>query len=172
MTRASTPDPNGVWLNCQLAPGALALNAEALPDAAIAVQDGRFAWIGLKRDLPPHLTTLPRHDARGAVVTPGLIDCHTHLVYGGNRAAEYALRLTGARYAQIAKAGGGIVSTVRATREADEHLLFTQASKRLDRLLAEGVCAVEIKSGYGLDVSTEHTSELQSPCNLVCRLLL
>lgn len=155
MTRASTPDPNGVWLNCQLAPGALAPNAEALPDAAIAVQDGRFAWIGLKRDLPPHLTTLPRHDARGAVVTPGLIDCHTHLVYGGNRAAEYALRLTGASYEQIAKAGGGIVSTVRATREADEDLLFTQATKRLDRLLAEGVCAVEIKSGYGLDVSTE-----------------
>jgi imidazolonepropionase-like amidohydrolase len=101
------------------------------------------------------LSHLPRHDANGAWITPGLVDCHTHLVYGGQRADEFAMRLAGASYEEIARAGGGIVSTVRATREADEATLFAQAAARLEPLLAEGVTAIEIKSGYGLSLDAE-----------------
>jgi imidazolonepropionase len=94
-------------------------------------------------------------DCHGALVTPGLIDCHTHLIYGGNRAPEFEQRLNGATYADIAKAGGGIMSTVRATRAATESELQISAQKRLETLLSEGVTTVEIKSGYGLDIETE-----------------
>ena len=94
-------------------------------------------------------------DCGGRLLTPGLIDCHTHLVYGGNRAAEFEQRLNGATYADIAKAGGGIMSTVRATRAASEAELLESALRRLESLLAEGVTTIEIKSGYGLDVETE-----------------
>jgi imidazolonepropionase len=129
----------------------------AIEDGAIAVEDGRIAWIGRTADLPGDLArrTAARHDLAGRWVTPGLIDCHTHIVHGGDRAAEFELRLSGATYEEIARAGGGIRSTVTATRAADEDTLFAQARARLRPLLAEGVTAVEIKSGYGLDRETE-----------------
>jgi imidazolonepropionase len=105
--------------------------------------------------MPHAFSALQRHDGHDALVTPGLVDCHTHLVYGGDRADEFAMRLAGASYADIAARGGGIVSTVRATRAASEDELFASASMRLANLLREGVCAIEIKSGYGLDLATE-----------------
>lgn len=126
----------------------------AIKDAAIAVSDGRIAWIGPRADLPqqPARETI---DLDGRWITPGLIDCHTHLVFGGDRAQEFERRLEGASYEQIARAGGGIVSSVRATRAASEAELFDSAARRLQDLLAEGVTTVEIKSGYGLDTETE-----------------
>ncbi len=129
----------------------------AIEDGAIAVADGRIAWVGPQADLPgaPGNLARERHDLAGRWLTPGLIDCHTHLVYGGDRAAEFELRLKGAGYAEIARAGGGIVSTVTATRAASEAELLKAARPRLDALLAEGVTTVEIKSGYGLDLETE-----------------
>ena len=106
--------------------------------------------------MPVHLATnTARLDLRGRLVTPGLVDCHTHLVYAGDRADEFAQRLAGATYEEIARAGGGINSTVRATRAATEEELFEQSARRLECLLAEGVTAIEIKSGYGLDFATE-----------------
>jgi imidazolonepropionase len=128
---------------------------DTIVDAALAVRDGRIAWLGAARDLPREFSAWPREDLRGAWVTPSLVDCHTHLVYGGNRADEFALRLAGASYEEIARRGGGILSTVRATREADEDALFASAAARLEPLLAEGVGAIEIKSGYGLELNAE-----------------
>jgi imidazolonepropionase len=138
----------------------LKLCAEGHPDrtidaAAIAVENGKLAWLGAQADVPGDMKHWPREDLRGAWVTPGLIDCHTHLVYGGQRADEFAQRLAGVSYEEIARQGGGIVSTVRATRAADEAALFAQSAARLEALLAEGVTAIEIKSGYGLDLPTE-----------------
>ncbi|HZZ14224.1 MAG TPA: imidazolonepropionase [Paraburkholderia sp.] len=126
-----------------------------LTDAAIAVQDGKIAWLGAAAELPAGYAAWPRKDLQGAWVTPGLVDCHTHLVYGGQRADEFAQRLAGVSYEEIARQGGGIVSTVRATRAASEAALFSQSAARLEALLAEGVTAVEIKSGYGLDLESE-----------------
>ncbi len=128
---------------------------QTVRDAAIAVRDGRIAWLGASHALPEEYKAWPREDLAGAWVTPGLVDCHTHLVYGGQRADEFAQRLAGVSYEEIAKQGGGIVSTVRATRAADEDTLFRQSAARLEPLLAEGVTAVEIKSGYGLDLASE-----------------
>ncbi|MGF6754612.1 imidazolonepropionase [Paraburkholderia sp. GAS42] len=128
---------------------------QTLDDAAIAVRDGQIAWLGASHELPKEYESWPREDLGGAWVTPGLVDCHTHLVYGGQRADEFAQRLAGVSYEEIAKQGGGIVSTVRATRAADEDALFQQSAARLEPLLAEGVTAVEIKSGYGLDLASE-----------------
>ncbi|RDS79826.1 imidazolonepropionase [Dyella monticola] len=127
------------------------------PDAAVACEDGRIAWIGSMRDLPAHQASTARemHDLGGALVTPGLIDCHTHLVFGGDRAQEFDLRLNGATYEDISRAGGGIVSTVRATREASEDELFAQSLPRARALLADGVTTLEIKSGYGLELEAE-----------------
>lgn len=124
---------------------------------AVAMREGHIAWVGAQDDLPGDALALASHveDLGGAVVTPGLIDCHTHLVFGGNRAHEFDLRLNGASYEEIARAGGGIVSTVKATREASEDELFVQALPRAHALLADGVTALEIKSGYGLDKETE-----------------
>ena len=96
-------------------------------DACIVVQQGRVAWVGPQQALPPAYASLPRHDGQGMLATPGLVDCHTHLVYGGERANEFAMRLDGASYEEVARAGGGIVSSVRATREASEDELFEGA---------------------------------------------
>jgi imidazolonepropionase len=124
------------------------------PRSALLVEDGRIAWIGNSADCPAN-EGAETVDCRQRLVTPGLIDCHTHLVYGGDRAAEFEQRLEGASYADIAAAGGGIVSTVRATREAGEDDLFAAAQPRIEALLAEGVTTLEIKSGYGLDRDSE-----------------
>ena len=126
-----------------------------LPDAAIAVENGSIAWLGASADLPAQYAAWPREELHGAWVTPGLVDCHTHLVYGGQRADEFAQRLAGVSYEEIARQGGGIVSTVRATRAASEDALFNQSAARLEPLLAEGLTAIEIKSGYGLDLDSE-----------------
>ena len=147
---------DGVWTHLRLAPNAAPsapLTADA--EAAIVVQGGLVQWVGAAADLPAEYAGLARHDGGGALVTPGLIDCHTHLVYGGQRANEFAMRLAGATYEEVAQAGGGIVSSVRATREASEDELFASASERLKNLLAEGVCAIEIKTGYGLSLEHE-----------------
>ncbi|MEE9280224.1 MAG: imidazolonepropionase [Myxococcota bacterium] len=129
----------------------------ALADGAIGVQQGRIAWIGPRTDLPgtPDDLALQVHAADGGWITPGLIDCHTHLVWAGSRAGEFERRLQGASYEEIARAGGGILSTVRATRAADEAMLRREAATRLRSLLSDGVTTVEIKSGYGLDLDTE-----------------
>ena len=125
--------------------------------AAIAARDGRIVYAGPMSDLPGDLAPVTTVKLDGRWVTPGLIDCHTHLVHGGNRAMEFEMRLAGESYEAIARAGGGIVSTVRATREAGEDRLVATALPRLDALIAEGVTTVEIKSGYGLDLATERT---------------
>lgn len=128
----------------------------AIEDAAILIQDGRIAWVGARADLPVH-KAVETDSLDGRWVTPGLIDCHTHLVFGGDRSGEFERRLEGATYEEIARAGGGIVSSVKATREASEDELYASACKRLEGLKATGVTTVEIKSGYGLD----HDSELK-----------
>ncbi|SNT73902.1 imidazolonepropionase [Paracoccus seriniphilus] len=126
-----------------------------IEDAAIAVVDGMIAWVGPRVDLPASFESLPRNSLGGRLVTPGLIDCHTHIVHGGDRAVEFEMRLNGASYEEVARAGGGIVSTVKATRAATEDELLTQALRRVDVLIAEGVTSIEVKSGYGLDIETE-----------------
>ena len=151
----AAPRADGVWTNLRLAPGATAPDSPALMDAAIVVHDGRISYVGARQALPPLSPDCPQHDGGDALVTPGLVDCHTHLVYGGQRANEFAMRLAGATYEEIANAGGGIVSSVRATRAASEDELYTQASPRLQALLDEGMCAIEIKSGYGLALEHE-----------------
>ena len=128
----------------------------AVEDAAVVITDGRIAWVGPRADLPGvQAAEVERLDGRW--VTPGLIDCHTHLVFGGDRSGEFEQRLEGATYEEIARAGGGIVSSVKATRAATEDELFASAMTRLEGLKATGVTTVEIKSGYGLD----HDSELK-----------
>ena len=126
-----------------------------LASGAMHVQAGRIAWIGPEAECPEGARRLPREDAHGALVTPGLVDCHTHLVFGGNRARDFERRIAGATYEEIAREGGGILSTVRDTRAASDDLLREQASRRLDALAAEGVTGVEIKSGYALDLEGE-----------------
>ncbi len=126
-----------------------------IADAAVVVRDGLVDWVGPARDLPADHAALERLDQGGRLLTPALIDCHTHVVHGGNRAREFEMRLTGASYAEIARAGGGIVSTVTATRAASEAQLLQAALPRVDALIAQGVATVEIKSGYGLDIDTE-----------------
>jgi imidazolonepropionase len=140
------PSADGLWTDLRGLDGGA---------CAIVVEGGLIRWTGAHADLPAEHAALPRHDGHGALVTPGLVDCHTHLVYGGQRANEFAMRLAGASYEEVAKAGGGIVSSVRATREASEDELLHSASARLRSLLAEGVCAIEIKSGYGLSLAHE-----------------
>ncbi len=126
-------------------------------DAAIAVDDGRIAWCGSHDSVPPQYAGWQRQDLAGRLVTPALIDCHTHIVFGGNRAREFEMRLEGATYEEVARAGGGIVSTVSATRSATERELLNSALPRIDAQLSEGVSAIEVKSGYGLDIETELT---------------
>lgn len=145
---------SGVWLNLHLATMTGDGYGE-IRDAAIAVRDGRIAWLGRRAELPPEWSCAETHDGHGGWLTPGLIDCHTHLVHAGDRSDEFERRLNGATYAEIAQAGGGIASTVRATRAASEAELHAQSARRLRSLAAQGVTTVEIKSGYGLDAINE-----------------
>lgn len=127
-----------------------------LTDPSVIVIDGaRIAWVGDAANLPGEYANAPRRDLGGRVVTPGLIDCHTHVVFGGDRAREFEMRLEGASYEDIARAGGGILSSVRDTRAATPDQLLETALLRVDALLAEGVTTLEIKSGYGLEIESE-----------------
>ena len=149
---------DSLWTNARIATMAAVSDDPygAIEDGVIAVAGGEIAWIGAAADLDrAQVQGVPAHDAGGAWIVPGLIDCHTHAVYGGNRAAEFEQRLNGATYAEVAQAGGGIVSTVRATRQASVDELVESALPRLRAILGEGVTTIEIKSGYGLDTATE-----------------
>jgi imidazolonepropionase len=126
-----------------------------IPDAAVALEGGRIAWAGPMADLPAAYRALPATDCARRLVTPGLIDCHTHAVHAGHRAVEFELRLNGASYAEIARAGGGILSTVGATRAASEDQLLASALPRIDQLIASGATTIEVKSGYGLTLADE-----------------
>ncbi|WP_170467810.1 imidazolonepropionase [Ruegeria arenilitoris] len=123
--------------------------------AALAVDDDKIAWVGPRSALPAEYSDWPVDDFGDRLITPALIDAHTHVVFGGNRAVEFEMRLNGASYEEIARAGGGILSTVKATRTASEEELMKDALTRVDALLAEGVSCIEVKSGYGLDAETE-----------------
>jgi imidazolonepropionase len=149
---------DALWIHVNLATLDAAQGYGAIEDAAIAVHDGRIAWLGPRTQLPRELQAKVTPDGGGAWLTPGLIDCHTHLVWAGSRAQEFEQRLQGASYADIAAQGGGILATVRATRAADAHTLFEQSAQRLRALMNEGVTTVEIKSGYGLDLLSERSS--------------
>ena len=149
---------DAIWLNCSIAtmqegeiPFGLLINA------ALAVNEGKIVWIGLMKNLPQSAEKLANdiYDGEGRCITPGLIDCHTHLVFAGNRYEEFMLRMQGYSYADIAKAGGGIQSTVAATRQILECDLLKESLVRAKALMASGVTAMEVKSGYGLDVETE-----------------
>ena len=146
-----------VWLNARLATLAPALPGLGLVErGAVVAEGGRIVYAGAQAELPASLRTgAETVDVEGRLITPGLIDCHTHLVYAGNRAHEFELRLKGASYEEVARAGGGIVSSVKALRAASEAELVTQTLPRLDALIAEGVTTVEVKSGYGLDRDSE-----------------
>ncbi|MBY0135331.1 imidazolonepropionase [Paracoccus yeei] len=126
-----------------------------IPQASLVVEDDRISWVGPEADLPERYAGASRRDLGGRLVTPGLIDCHTHIVFGGDRSREFEMRLEGAGYEEIARAGGGILSSVRATRDADEASLLKSALRRVDHLIAEGVTTIEVKSGYGLTVADE-----------------
>lgn len=126
-----------------------------IENAAIAIEAGQVVWVGARDDLPPEFAGFATETLGGRLVTPGLIDCHTHIVHGGDRAVEFEMRLNGATYEEVARAGGGIVSTVTATRTATEAQLLQDALRRVDVFIAEGVTTIEIKSGYGLDTETE-----------------
>ena len=149
---------DSLWLNANVATMAEGdARYGAIEDGALAVEDGVIAWVGARAALNGEPAALAGdvHDAGGRWITPGLIDCHTHIVYAGHRAHEFEMRLDGASYEDIAHAGGGIVSTVRETRRASEADLESQSLARLSALAEGGVTTVEIKSGYGLDVETE-----------------
>lgn len=126
-----------------------------IPDAAVAIAGDRVLWAGPMADLPEAHAALPAQDCGGRLVTPGLIDCHSHIVFGGDRAVEFEMRLNGASYEEVARAGGGILSTVRATRAASEADLLAQALARADLMIASGATTIEVKSGYGLTVADE-----------------
>ena len=123
--------------------------------AALVLVGGKIAWVGAQADLPGEYAAMPVQNMSGRLITPALIDCHTHTVHGGNRAAEFEMRLHGASYEEVARAGGGIVSTVTATRRASEDDLVAAAMPFVDAMIAEGVAVIEIKSGYGLEQNTE-----------------
>lgn len=126
-----------------------------IENGAVVVKNNTVAWCGNSDDIPEQFRSLPTRDLNGHLLTPSLIDCHTHIVHGGHRAAEFEQRLQGASYAEISAAGGGIVSTMSATRAASVDDLVESALPRVDALVAEGVSVIEIKSGYGLDSTTE-----------------
>lgn len=147
-----------LWFNATL----VTCNADCndyglLSSAALAIKEDKIVWLGTMDQLPSSANSLAKNitDAQNQIITPGLIDCHTHLVYAGNRMKDFSLRLHGESYEAIAKQGGGIVSTVNATRKANVDELYTQSAKRLQAMLQQGVTTVEIKSGYGLDAENE-----------------
>jgi imidazolonepropionase len=146
-----------VWFNARLAT-LVGDGLGIIENGAVAAKDGCIAFAGPAQDLPTDGNAAEPIDCDGRWITPGLVDCHTHLVFGGDRAHEFELRLKGASYEEIARSGGGIVSTVRATRAASEDELVASALPRLDHLIAEGCTTIEIKSGYGLDLETEARS--------------
>ena len=148
---------DSLWLDARLATMVGGSPYGAVDQAAMAVRDGKIAWIGSRESLPEAILagTQSVYHLENTWITPGLIDCHTHLIYAGNRAREFEMRLNGASYEEIAAAGGGIVSTVGAVRKATESILFEQSAERLRAMQAEGVTAVEVKSGYGLDTASE-----------------
>lgn len=154
---ASTHDDRAVQLrNCKLLTLSDRNNA-AIDDGVVEFRQGRIAYAGDGANAPAPGADTDVIDLAGRLVTPALIDCHTHLIHGGNRAREFEMRLNGASYVEIAQAGGGIVSTVRATRALSVAELITQALPRLDALLAEGISTIEVKSGYGLTIEAELT---------------
>ena len=145
-----------IWLNAHLA----TLRSDRsgmgeVPDGIIACRNTRIVYAGAAADAPPGIDAPERINCAGRWITPGLIDCHTHLIHAGDRSHEFELRLRGASYEDIAMSGGGILSTMRATRAASEEALVEMALPRLDALIGEGVTAIEVKSGYGLDLDTE-----------------
>lgn len=146
---------DAIWINARIVP--CTINSQMIERGAIAVTNGNIAWIGHMAELPAAAEVLADtvYDLNGACLTPGLIDCHTHLVYANNRAHEFEQRLHGATYEEIARAGGGILSTVKATRAATEEELFAQSIVRARALMKNGATTIEIKSGYGLDFATE-----------------
>jgi imidazolonepropionase len=151
-----------IWRNARLATMAGtsmgAVDKGLVDKGAVAATRGRILFAGPEADLPSLAGNIDTIDCGGRLITPGLIDCHTHLVYAGNRANEFEMRLAGASYEEVARAGGGIVSSVRALREASEDELVRQSLPRLDALIAEGVTTLEVKSGYGLDLENEAKS--------------
>lgn len=161
-----------LWINVRLA--AMAEGPEPygrIDDGILAVSRGKIVWVGKRREMPTVILSAAKHvhDGEGRWITPGLIDCHTHLVYAGSRAAEFEMRLQGASYEDVARQGGGILSTVRATRQADAETLVRRSLPRLLSLMVEGVTTVEIKSGYGLDMDTE-IRQLEAARKLKTRL--
>ncbi|MCF8093425.1 MAG: imidazolonepropionase [Desulfotignum sp.] len=154
---SSNPFPENVdqvFTHCRVATMAKG-NYGIMENAALAVSGKTIAWVGPMDALPETFETIQVTDCRNHWILPGFVDCHTHLVWAGSRAREFEMRLAGVSYAEIAKAGGGIVSTVKATRAAAEDTLFDLASRRMSHLLTQGITTVEIKSGYGLDLESE-----------------
>lgn len=176
-----TDDIDTLWINANIATMTVSEHPYGLmKNAAIAIHGGLIQWLGSMSDLPDNYAQLCTtiQDCHGQLVTPGLIDCHTHLVHGGNRAKEFEMRLNGASYEEIANAGGGIVSTVAATREASEPELYDQSAPRLEAMMAEGATTIEIKSGYGLNLEDElkmlrvaHQLKRDYPVNIVTTFL-
>ncbi len=148
---------DSLWLNGRLATMSGKALYGMIEGAALAVKDGRIVWLGPQEKLPTGAAARAQsvHHLKNALVTPGLVDCHTHLVHAGSRAHEFEMRLMGATYEEIAQAGGGILNTVTAVREITENALYNQSRPRLMAMQAEGVTTVEIKSGYGLDTAGE-----------------
>jgi imidazolonepropionase len=146
-------DAGTLWRNARLA--TCDESMRVLEKGALLTRSGRIEWVGAEADLPAAAGPCEQHDLAGAWVTPGLIDCHTHLVFAGTRAGEYAQRLRGRSYAEIAREGGGILATMRAVRNASIQQLIDESAPRLQALMAEGVTTIEIKSGYGLTLADE-----------------
>ena len=144
-----------LFRNAQIATMTPGKSYGLIENGAVVISADRIKWVGAEKELPDEFAGLQGKNLEGRLVTPALIDCHTHLVYGGSRSTEFELRLNGASYEEIARNGGGILSTVTATRNASEDELIAQSLPRLDAFLAEGVATIEIKSGYGLDIETE-----------------
>lgn len=149
------PESLEMLVNCRAATMTGAASYGLVDDAAMVLAAGRILWAGPRADVPKEMQSDAHRDLGGRLVTPALIDCHSHIVHAGTRAREFEQRLQGASYEEIARAGGGILSTVTATRAASEAELLAAALPRVDALIAEGVATLEVKSGYGLDLETE-----------------